>query len=119
MRGFIFHSRKIRLALVMLALAAFYFFSVYNPHYIKGFAEDKVEDFLGHRLSVDIGNISGGIVNDMTLRDVTFISGEGEKGKTFKIERMEISYRIWWGILEKLGLLSEKERSLKHIGVFF
>jgi len=120
MRGYIYWHRKKRLLAVALILAVFCFFSFHRSHWVKQFAEDKVTEFMGERLTVTIESLTGGIFRDMILQNVAFSSeGAGGKGKVFRLERMEISYRIWEVIMEKLGLASGKESSLKYVGMYF
>ena len=103
----------------MIALGGVGFFYMREPLWVSKLAEEKVTQFMGERLRVEIGQVSGGVFGDMTLQDVAFISGADKKDKVFRIERMEISYRLWWVLLEKLGMMPEQEKGLKYIGVYF
>jgi hypothetical protein len=119
MRGIVYWHRKKRLLAMALVLTVFYFFGFQDSHWARQFAEDKVTEFIGHRLAVQIGSLNGGIFTDMTLQNVAFSSGKAGKGKVFRLERMEISYRIWDVIMEKLGLTSGEDSALKYMGIYF
>ena len=118
MRNIIYRHRKIRLFVLMVALGGAGLFYLQEPRWVSGLAEEKVSHFMGHRLKVEIGGVSGGVFRDMTLEDVAFISG-ADNSKVFRLERMEISYRLWWVLLEKLGVLPEEDKELKYVGVYF
>ena len=96
-----------------------YFLNFHESHWMKEFAEEKVSEFMGHKLTVRIGGISGGVFRDMVLQNVAFVSGSSGGEKVFRLERMEISYRAWRPLLEKLDLLPDEERPLKYVGVYF
>ncbi len=119
MRGLIYFGRKKRLLGMTAVLAVICFFNFYDLHWMKEFAEEKVSEFMGHKLAVRIGDISGGVFRDMVLQNVAFTSGSGGGEKVFRLERMEISYRVWRPLLEKLDLMPEGERPLKYVGVYF
>jgi hypothetical protein len=111
-------ARK-RIVAALLALAVLLAVNVQRSHWIKKTAEDKVSEFLGRRLDVKIGSISGGVLRDMILQDVSFSSGADDGEIVFSVDRMEISYRIWWVAADKLGFVSDPERGLKYISVYF
>jgi len=115
---FYLRARK-RVLVLTVVLASLSFVCFQRSHLVRHFAEDKVSEFMGQKLTVKIGEITGGMRRDMTLQNVTFISGKGEEGKVFTLERMEISYRIWKVFLEKLGFLRKGDSSLKYVGVYF
>ena len=93
--------------------------NVQRSNWIKHIAEDKVSEFLGGRLNVSIGGISGGVFRDMILQDVSFSAAGGSEESVFRVDRMEISYRLWWGIVDKFGMMPERDRALKYIAVYF
>lgn len=103
----------------MLSVAMVYTVAIHEPHWTQKAVEDKVTDFLGENLSVKIGDVSGGVFNDMTLEDVSIIAARGQEGRVFTLERMEISYSFWHALLDKLGLVPEDERSLKYACMYF
>jgi len=119
MRGIIYKDRKIRLLAVMVVLFMVYILGFSQSHWVREFAENKVEEFMGHKLSVEIGHISGGLFRDMTLQDVAFYVGKGEESKVFRLERMEISYRLWSAMMEKAGLTFGEGHPLNYIGMYF
>ena len=119
MRGRLYRHRNIRLFALTLILVGLSCYGFQESHWTERFAEDKVSDFMGNKLAVSIGEISGGFHRDMILQDVAFTSGQGEGEKVFRLERMEISYRIWDALREKLGLFPERERPLEEIGIYF
>jgi len=86
---------------------------------VKQLAEDKLEEFMGYKLTARIGEVNGGIFRDMILQDVAFFSSRSAKGEVFRLERIEISYRIWEFIIEELGLEFSKRRSLESLGMYF
>jgi len=120
MRGLLLSRyRRRRYLGLTLVLMLLYVTVFQESSWIKRIVEDKVAFFLGDRLSVRIGEVRGGVFSDMILQNVTFSAGEGEGEKVFRLERMEISYRLWWVILEKIRWLSGKEQPLKYISVYF
>ncbi len=119
MRGKVYRYRKARLSTLVLVLGVLTFSGSQTAHWAKRFAEHKVEEFAGNRFDVRIGDISGGFYRDMTLQDVEFVSGSGGADKVFRIERMEISCRVWDGLLEKFRIFAERDRPLEYIGIFF
>jgi hypothetical protein len=119
MRGKIYRYRKVRLSTLVLVLGVLSFSGSQTAHWAKRFAEHKVEEFTGNRFAVRIGDISGGFYRNMALQDVVFISGSGGADRVFRIERMEISYRVWDGLLEKIRIFTGQERPLEYIGIFF
>ncbi|MFH1837794.1 MAG: hypothetical protein ABH862_06770 [Candidatus Omnitrophota bacterium] len=107
MRGAIYHTRKVRLLVLFLSLSVVWSFSSHQTHFIKDLAERKISEFLGKELTVSIGSLTGGILGDMALKDVKFSPKEG--GKTFTVERVEISYKMW----------ERREDPFKYITVYF
>ena len=119
MRGIVYKHRKKRLLAVAMGLSVVYFLGFSQMHWVRDYATRKVEDFMGDKLTVEIGSINGGLFWDMTLQDVAFYAKGDQEDKVFRLERMEISYRIWSAILEKLGLARGQEHTLKYIGMYF
>jgi len=107
----------VRLFILLLSLSAMWSFSYNQTHFIKNFAEIKVSEFLGKKLTVKIGNITGGIFRDMILRDVKFSVGNNKK--TFVVERVEISYKLWDVVLDKIKFFERKKNPIKKIAVYF
>jgi hypothetical protein len=97
----------------------FYLVAFQEPALVKHVAEKKVADFLGDRFSVEIGEVRDGIFRDMVLEDVVLGVGKIEEGKVFHLERMEISYRLWQVLLEKIKFLPGKDEPLKYIFMYF
>ena len=120
MKG-LFNRRMRKRIMLLVILAAFVsVFAVYSPDvWLSRFAADKVSEFMGNRMTVNIGSISGGLFRDMVLKDVEFISGKGEKEKVFQLKRMEISYRMWWVLAEKAGIFPVGKHTLENVSVFF
>ena len=110
MKGSLYNSRKTRLLFLTLILSIVFFFSVHQTHWALQFAENKVEQFIGHRLKVKIGNISGGIFRDMILRDVLLSTGQTEKSRVFPLDRLEISYRMWDAAMDRFAVMPGKTR---------
>ncbi len=102
-----------------LAGVAVYAVAAQEPFLMKYQVESKVAGFLGDKMSVDIGGIRGGVIHDMVLRDVRFSARKDKENEVFGLEKMEISYRLWRVVLERLGLLSEDEQELKYVNVYF
>ena len=74
---------------------------------------------MGYRLNVQIGSVSGGIFRDMILQDVEFYNGENkQQGKVFRLERVEISYKLWQTLLEQMGLVPKEKNQLKYVGIY-
>ncbi len=121
MRGLLFyHHRKRRLVAVGLLMALLYMVVLRQPAWVKGTIESKVADFLGNRLTVKVGNFSGGIFRNVVLQDVAFISGRVEDGKVFRLDRMEVSYRLWWVLLDRIDFLPKTSgRALRFIKLYF
>ena len=119
MRARIIRTRKVRLFGLSLALLTACYLNFQQTHLVKKFAENKVSAFMGNRLDISIRDISGGITNNMTLEGVEFISGRDADAKVFSVERMEISYRLFQLVLEKLGMDSRREQPLEYVGIYF
>ncbi|MEA3490069.1 MAG: hypothetical protein U9R44_07020 [Candidatus Omnitrophota bacterium] len=119
MRSFIYRHRTRRLLIVVVLLSAVGFFYLYEPRWIKRTVEDKVAEFMGNELTARIGEVRGGMFRDMILQNVAIYSGKGDEGGVFRVERMEIPYRIWRALFDKLGLLPPQERDLRNIGIYF
>ncbi|MBD3425731.1 MAG: hypothetical protein GF409_00710 [Candidatus Omnitrophica bacterium] len=119
MRARLRRITKARVAGLSLALMVVSYFTFSQTSWVKYFAEKKVSSFMDNKLDVRIGQITGGVIRDMSLQEVEFISGTGEGAKVFAVERMEISYRVWRILLEKLGLAERTERPLEEVGVYF
>ena len=119
MKGSLYNSRKTRLLFLTLILSIVFFFSVHQTHWALQFAENKVEQFIGHRLKVKIGNISGGIFRDMILRDVLLSTGQTEKSRVFPLDRLEISYRMWDAAMDRFAVMPGKTRPARYIAMYF
>ncbi|MGB2601854.1 MAG: hypothetical protein WBD00_00890 [Candidatus Omnitrophota bacterium] len=119
MRARTIRIRKIRFFGLSLALLAVCYLTFQQTHWVKRFAENKVSAFLGNKLDIRIREISGGVTRDMTLQDVEFISGQDESAKVFRLERMEISYRLWRVFLERFGIVEQEEQPLEYVGIYF
>lgn len=119
MRGFVYFERKKRLLVIMIILAVFYCMNLPQPLWMREFAGEKVSEFLGGKFSVKIDKMTGGVFGGMVLQNVSFSPVDGKKDTIFSLERMEISYRVWWAFFEKLGILSSEQTQLKYIGMYF
>ncbi len=121
MRGLkLYWKRKYRLVAVVLVLAGLYVADSKEAFWANRIARDQVANFLGNKFSVTIGDVRGGIFRDMILEDVTFRSGENISDKVFTVDRMEISYRLWKVLLNKINFRgAEKEPAPEYITVFF
>ncbi|MFH1665402.1 MAG: hypothetical protein ABIA77_04565, partial [Candidatus Omnitrophota bacterium] len=119
MRGVIYWSRRRRFLIVALVLSTVWFFYFQQLHLVKRIAEDKVSEFLGNRLRVRIESISGGFFQDMILQNVEFYAVETGEGNVFRMERVEISYRVWELLQEKAGFIDAGGRSLRYIALYF
>lgn len=102
----------------MLLLCAVYVLGFQEHEWVNKIVEDKVSHFMGEKFSVDIGSVRGGVFKNMVLEDVAFKLADNNR-ELFGVERMEISYRLWWVFLEKLGRLDEGEGSLNRVSLFF
>jgi len=78
---------------------------------VKSIAEDKIAEFSGNKFSVKIDAVKGGIFSDMILQDVSFISGDKEDNQIFRLDRIEIPYRVWQALLKK--------QDITNMGIYF
>ncbi|MBU1084230.1 MAG: hypothetical protein KKG84_03950 [Candidatus Omnitrophica bacterium] len=117
MRGAAYHNRKVRLLTLLMILSAAWAFGSHQKHFVKDLAEKKVSEFLGNKLAVKIGAINGGIFGDMVLGDVEFYAGS--KSKPFVVERVEVSYRLWDVVAERLKISNPSGNPVKNIAVYF
>jgi len=118
MRGLLIRKRRRRLIALgfFLAVLCFVF---WEGEWIKSIAEDKIAEFLGNRFSVRIGAVRGGIFSDMILQDVSFISEKEEDSQIFRLDRIEIPYRVWQALLERTGLVPLKKQGIRSMGIYF
>ncbi len=119
MYGIISFRRKIRLLVITAGILSVSVLFCYWSSWGKRFAEDKVNSFLGDRLKVRIGGLTEGIFGDMILEDVELSSGARGSGNAFRFERMEISYRIWQALLDRLNPVRVKADTLEYITMYF
>ncbi|MFH1878474.1 MAG: hypothetical protein ABH883_06685 [Candidatus Omnitrophota bacterium] len=121
MRGYAYYRIKRSILFLLAVCAAGYAAACCYPGWIRHYVENKVSEFLGNRLDVEIGDVSGGIFNNMILRDVAVISGQGREGKIFRLKRMEVSCHVWRIIAEKLGFNSDNKKpaALDYVGIYF
>ncbi len=120
MRGLkLYWNRKNRLIAIAVVLTGLYFADSSETFWAKHIAEDQVAAFLGNRFSVSIGEVKGGIFKDMVLQNVSFRTGEDMGDKVFRVDRMEVSYRLWWELLNKAHFWKKEKKGLKHIAIFF
>ncbi|MBD3379435.1 MAG: hypothetical protein GF408_03120 [Candidatus Omnitrophica bacterium] len=115
---FLYANRRKRLLLIAFFLAAVYAAFSVEHDWLKEVIEAKVSRFMGGRLEVEIGQVRGGIFGDMSLKEVDIRPSGASSGDVFRIERMDVSYRLWRGVLEKLGFFAEKQQ-LEYISLYF
>ncbi|MFH1847118.1 MAG: hypothetical protein ABH869_06145 [Candidatus Omnitrophota bacterium] len=118
MRGNFFNRRKRQLNVLAIFIAIFFCAGYFYPRCTKHLAEQKIQDFLEDKIIVDIGGISGGIFNDIVLRDLkcSFLK---ENTDGFQLGRVEIHYRWWWKFAEMLGFEIKSEGDCLGIRVYF
>lgn len=120
MRG-IFKRKRAKLftSCILGLVLCLYACSFYSPFWMKKLIEDKVSEFLGDKLTVRIGEVSGGFFDDMMLKNIVIFPAKGKGGNVFRFKKMEISYRVWWAAMERIGLMSAEETALKYLGMYF
>lgn len=85
---------------------------------MRELAEDKLSGYLGGRYDVTIRDVRGGILGDMVLEDVV-LRNAGKDTRSFDIDKVEIAYRLWWPLAEKLGLREKRRIPAGAIAVYF
>ncbi len=119
MRGVLIRNRVIRLSALAVVLFVFTAVSFWNMFWMKSVAEAKISEFIGDKFEVRIGEIKGGIFGNTVLQDVAFRMHGKAYGVVFRLERVEISYRVWQAFLDKLGLVPKERFPIKEAGVYF
>lgn len=120
MRGLYF--RRLRFKRVLAAgLWIALFCLVFSQHrlWMRELAEDKLSRFLEGRYGVTIRDVRGGIFGDMVLEDVTLVNAGRKEARPFEIDKVEIAYRLWWPLAEKLGLREKSGIPAGSIAVYF
>ena len=115
----ILRRRMMRLLFLMSISVIVWAYSFWGSVWSRRIAVEKIAGFSGNRFIVDVGSVKGGIWNDMVLQDVSFKSREGADGPIFRLDRVEISYRLQRILAEKTGFIGQPERHLKSLKVFF
>ena len=119
MRSLIIRERRKKLLFLLFWLACFYSWNSTAPEWAKMIAESKVAEFTDNNLTVKIGEITGGIFQDMVLEDVVFCSGKSNAKESFAIDRMVISYQFWNAIVDKIIDREKKKNILSQVKLVF
>jgi hypothetical protein len=120
MRGLYFRQLRVKRVLAVGLWIAL-FCVVFSQHrlWMKELAEDKLEGLLGGRYDVTIRDVRGGIFGDMVLEDVVLRNAGTGGPRSFDINKVEIAYRLWWPIAEKLGLREKSKMPAEFLAVYF
>ncbi len=120
MRGLYYHQIR-RKSFLALALWAALLCVVHSERHtwMKALAEEKLAQFAGGRLVVRVEEVNGGIFRDMVLENVSLGASGAAKKDIFTIEKIEISYRLWRPLAEKLGLAGKGSASVRSVSIYF
>ncbi|MBU1128418.1 MAG: AsmA-like C-terminal region-containing protein [Candidatus Omnitrophica bacterium] len=119
MRGVFVRKRVIRLSILAVVLSVYSAVSFWNMFWMKSLAEAKISEFLGNRFDVRVGEIKGGLFGNTVLQDVILKTNGKTEDAVLRLERVEISYRVWQAFLDKLGLVPKEQFPIKEAGVYF
>ena len=88
-----------------------------NASYVfKNFAEKRLNSIVPEGMKLEIGSIRGGFFGNIVSEDVR-ISSRNNK-RSFTIKHVEINYKLWYALAEKLHFL-EKFRSDEKVILIF
>jgi hypothetical protein len=120
MRGLFFRKLKIQFAAASAVVITLWSAIFVNEVWIKRIVEVKIEEFTGKRFIVKVGAIDSGVLADIVLRDVSFISRSGESTRqVFRLDRIEIPFRLWQAILERVAPSRFKRPPIERVSVYF
>lgn len=111
--------RRKSVAAVLLWAALFCVVNSQLHAWMRALAEEKLSQFAGGKMVVSVEDVNGGIFRDMVLENVSLGAAGAAKKNSFTIERIEISYRLWWPAAEKLGLAEKGITFVRAISVYF
>ena len=73
------------------------FYQTHANLFMKEFTEGEIEKLLPAGSIVEIGKIEGGILEDISARNIR-ITPKGDFKETFDIKEIDIDYRLWYPI---------------------
>ena len=109
-------KRRFRFILVSLLIICVILFiedriEAFMPE-MKSFAESRIEDAVGGRIKLSIGNIDGGLLHPLTFNDVKIESGKGAAVlPSLAISSIKTSYRVWDIFSAALAVSSKNKTS--------
>jgi hypothetical protein len=109
-------KRKKYILNTLFVATALLFFDANASYVFKNFAENKLNSIAPEGIKLEIGSIKGGFLRNIVSEDVR-ISSEQYK-RSFTIKHMEINYKLWYALANKLYFL-EKFKSNEKIVLIF
>jgi hypothetical protein len=110
--GRIIRRRKALVLNTLLFASALLFYETHAHLFMKEFATRQLEERLPHCERVTIGAIRGGVFRDLIAENVR-VYPEHDDIPGFGIERIEIDYRLWYPILQRIPKVSSSRENRK------
>ena len=120
MRGLFYRQMRLKaFAALVLWAALLCVINSQSNTWVKVLAEEKLSQFAGGNTVVRVEDVNGGVFRDMVLENVSFGPAGCAKKDNFTIERIELSYRLWRPVAERLGLTEKESALVRGISVYF
>ena len=88
-----------------------------NASYVfKSFAEKRLNSIVPEGIKLEIGSIRGGFFSNIVSEDVSVFSEKNKR--SFTIKHVEINYKLWYALAEKLHFLERFKSDEKIILIF-
>ncbi len=106
-------KRNLRILAPLFVASVFLFYEAHTGVILKEFAEHRLQEFFPEGTYIHIGHISGGIFKNIVSEDVTILPRPDAAG--FDIGRIEIGYKLWYPILDKMPFFKKGEAQRKIV----